>query len=175
MADMSDDPHDIVKYYRKINEGYDAVFGSRFLPGSVLKDYPIVKLIANRVGNKFIQILFKTKYNDLTNAFKAFRTDALRSVMPFYSSHFNLTIEMSLALLIRGFKITTIPINWYGRTWGKANFKIRELGRRYFATLMKVYAEWLFIHDDVMAEFSKAKHPEKIETNIKSKASRVGS
>lgn len=175
MADMSDDPHDIVKYYKKINEGYDAVFGSRFLPGSVLKDYPTVKLIANRIGNKFIQILFKTKYNDLTNAFKAFRTDALRSVMPFYSSHFNLTIEISLALLIRGFRITTIPINWYGRTWGKANFKIRELGRRYLATLMKVYAEWLFIHDDVMGEFSKAKHPENIETNTGSKASRVGS
>jgi len=175
MADMSDDPQDIVKYYRKINEGYDAVFGSRFLPGSVLKDYPIVKLIANRIGNKFIQILFKTKYNDLTNAFKAFRTDALRSVMPFYASHFNLTIEISLALLVRNFRITTIPINWYGRTWGKANFKIRELGRRYLATLMKVYAEWLFIHDDVMGEFSKVKHPENIETNIKPPISRVGS
>lgn len=175
MADMSDDPQDIVKYYRKINEGYDAVFGSRFLPGSVLKDYPLVKLIANRIGNKFIQILFKTKYNDLTNAFKAFRTDALRSVMPFYASHFNLTIEISLALLVRNFRITEIPINWYGRTWGKANFKIRELGRRYLATLMKVYAEWLFIHDDVMGEFSKAKHPENVETNIKSPISRVGS
>lgn len=174
MADMSDDPADIIKYYKKINEGYDAVFGSRFLKGSVIKDYPLIKLVANRIGNKFIQFLFKTEFNDLTNAFKAFRTDALRSVMPFYSSHFNLTIEISLSLLVRGFRIATVPINWYGRTWGQANFKIRELGRRYFATLMKLYAERIFIHDDIMTEHQgvlvSLQDPkaaaERVETNI---------
>ena len=152
MADLSDDPNDIVRYYHKMNEGYDAIFGSRFMKGSVVKDYPFVKLMANRLGNKLIQLMFKTKHNDLTNAFKAFRGDAIRSVMPFYSAHFNLTIEISLALLVRGFKIGVMPINWYGRTWGSAHFKIRELGRRYFATLCKVYAEWIFIHDDVISE-----------------------
>lgn len=174
MADMSDDPRDIVRYYHKINEGFDAVFGSRFRAGSVLKDYPIVKLIANRIGNKFIQLLFRSKFNDLTNAFKAFRMDAIRSIMPFYASHFNLTIEISLALIVRGFKISEIPINWYGRTWGQANFKIATLGRRYFATLMKSYAEWIFIHDDVMTEHTKTlrvitnteSSNETVETNI---------
>ncbi len=156
MADLSDDPKDIVRYYDKINEGYDAVFGSRFLPGSVIKDYPFVKLIANRIGNKFIQLLFRTKHNDLTNAFKAFRADAIRSIMPFYAAHFNLTIEISLGMLVRDFRIASIPINWYGRTWGKANFRIRELGRRYFATMFKVYSEWIFIHDDLIAEHSSA-------------------
>jgi dolichol-phosphate mannosyltransferase len=72
--------------------------------------------------------------------------------MPLYSSHFNLTIEISLGLLIRDFKIAKMPIAWYGRTWGRANFKIRELGRRYIATLAKLYAEKLFIHDDVLSE-----------------------
>lgn len=152
MADMSDDPNDIVKYYRKINEGYDAVFGSRFIEGSVVKDYPFMKYLANRIGNKFIQLLFRTEHNDLTNSFKAYRASAVRSIMPLYSSHFNLTIEISLGLLIRDFKIARVPISWYGRTWGRANFKIRELGRRYFATLFKLYAEKLFIHDDVLAE-----------------------
>ena len=152
MADMSDDPKDIVRYYHKINEGYDAVYGSRFLKGSVLKDYPFVKFLANRLGNTFIQILFRTKHNDLTNSFKMYRAHAIRSIMPLYSSHFNLTIELSLGILIRGFKIAVIPINWYGRTWGRANFKIRELGRRYFATMFKLYAEKLFIHDDILAE-----------------------
>jgi len=152
MADMSDDPDDIVKYYHKINEGYDAVFGSRFMKGSVLKDYPFMKYLANRIGNKLIQLLFRTEHNDLTNSFKAYRASAVRSILPLYSSHFNLTIEISLGLLIRDFKIARVPISWYGRTWGCANFKIRELGRRYFATLFKVYAERLFIHDDVLAE-----------------------
>lgn len=152
MADLSDDPNDIVKYYHKINEGYDAVFGSRFIKGSIVKDYPTTKLIANRIGNKLIQLLFRTEHNDLTNAFKCFRADAVRSLLPLLSSHFNITIELSIGLLIRRHKIAIIPINWYGRTWGQANFKIKELGRRYFATLFKLYAERIFIMDDVLAE-----------------------
>ena len=155
MADMSDDPQDIVRYYKLINLGYDAVFGSRFIKGSVVTDYPKVKLIANRLGNILIQILFGTKHNDLTNSFKAYRAEAVRSIVPLYSSHFNLTIELSLGILTRGFKIAQMPINWYGRTWGRANFKIRELGRRYFATLLKAYAEKIFIHDDVLAEHDR--------------------
>jgi dolichol-phosphate mannosyltransferase len=152
MADCSDDPNDIVKYYDLMNQGYDAVFGSRFLPGSIVKDYPRVKLIANRIGNSLIRLMFWTKHNDLTNAFKGFRAKAIRSLMPLYSSHFNITIEISVGLLIRNFKVAICPINWYGRTWGVANFKIRELGRRYFATLIKLYAEWFFIRDDLITE-----------------------
>ena len=152
MADLSDDPKDIVRYYHKINEGYDAIFGSRFMKGAVIKDYPKIKLLANRIGNKFIQLLFWTRHNDMTNAFKAYRAEAVRSLLPLHASHFNLTIEVSVGLMIRGFKVAAIPVNWYGRTWGSAKFKIRELGRRYIATLMKLYAERLFIHDDLMAE-----------------------
>ena len=152
MADLSDDPKDIVKCYHKLNEGYDAVFGSRFIPGAVVKDYPRIKLLANRIGNKLIQLMFRTKHNDLTNAFKVYRADAIRSIMPLYASHFNLTIEISLSLLIRNFHIATVPVNWYGRSWGIAKFKIRELGRRYFATLFKLYAERIFIMDDIITE-----------------------
>ncbi len=152
MADLSDDPKNLVDYYRVICSGYDAAFGSRFISGSVVTDYPRVKLVANRVGNKLIQLLFRTNHNDLTNAFKAYRGDAIRSIMPFYASHFNITIEISLGLLMRGFSIASLPINWYGRTWGSAKFKIRELGRRYFATMLKAFAERLFIHDDLIAE-----------------------
>jgi dolichol-phosphate mannosyltransferase len=67
MADDSDDPKDIVAYYKKIQEGYDCVFGSRFRRGSVVKDYPKFKLLLNRIVNKMIQILFWTRYNDITN------------------------------------------------------------------------------------------------------------
>jgi len=155
MADLSDEPMDIVRYYAKINDGYDAVFGSRFMKGSVVKDYPRIKLVANRLGNKLIQLLFWSNHNDLTNAFKAYRADAIKSLLPLYSSHFNLTIEISLGLLSRNFRVAKIPINWYGRTWGSAKFNIRTLGRRYLATLMKAYAEKMFIHDDLLAEHGR--------------------
>ena len=172
MADRSDDPADIVKYYEKLSEGYDAVFGSRFIEGSVVNDYPRVKLIANRIGNKLIQILFRTPHNDLTNAFKAYRREAIRAISPFYSSHFNITIEMALGLLIRGYRIAAVPVHWQGRTWGVANFKLRELSRRYFAVMLKVYAERIFVHDDIMAEhhikLRSVDASEEVITNIKS-------
>ena len=124
MADQSDDPKDVVRYYRKIEEGYDCVFGSRFRQGSRVTGYPTGKLIVNRIVNKLIQLLFWTRFNDLTNAFKAYRRDVVLECGPFSSSHFNLTIEMSLSALIRRYHIAEIPIHWSGRTWGATNLPI---------------------------------------------------
>ncbi|HEY3325269.1 MAG TPA: glycosyltransferase family 2 protein [Planctomycetota bacterium] len=152
MADASDDPKDVVAYYRKILEGYDCVFGSRFIPGASVENYPPVKRVVNRIVNKCIQWLFWCKYNDLTNAFKAYRTDVIRECGPFRSSHFNLTIEMSLAALVRRYNITQIPIRWQGRTWGQSNLKLREMGRRYLAVLVKAWAERMLLSDDMVAE-----------------------
>ncbi|MBN8220774.1 MAG: glycosyltransferase family 2 protein [Spirochaetes bacterium] len=158
MADLSDDPEDIIRYYRLIaDEGYDAVFGSRFMRGAKVVEYPLVKLYVNRIVNKMMQILFWTKHNDLTNAFKAYRTDVIRSVLPLHGAHFNITIELSLSVLIRRYKIAACPIRWYGRKWGQSNLKLRAMGRRYLATLVKIWFERLLILDDILAESSQTK------------------
>ena len=83
MADLSDSPEDVVAYYRKIREGYDCVFGSRFIKGSTVENYPIVKLVCNRIVNQGIRLLFWTRFNDLTNAFKAYRTAVIRDCGPY--------------------------------------------------------------------------------------------
>ena len=155
MADLSDDSLDVVRYYRKIEEGYDCVFGSRFVKGSNVKGYPRVKLVINRLVNKMLQILFLTRHNDLTNAFKAYRSHVIKDIMPLQACHFNITIEMSLSALIRNYKIASIPINWNGRTWGSSDLKLREMGRRYLATLLKIWFERILIMDDLMADKEK--------------------
>lgn len=152
MADLSDDPKDVVACYRKIMEGYDCVFGSRFIPGAEVYDYPRVKLICNRIINKVIQVMFWTRHNDMTNAFKAYRAHVIQECSPYQACHFNITIEMSLSALIRGYSIASIPIRWYGRTWGSSNLRIKEMGRRYLATLLKIFSEKILISDDLMAE-----------------------
>jgi dolichol-phosphate mannosyltransferase len=152
MADKSDDPADVVRYYRKIEEGYDCVFGSRFRPGARVENYPTVKLIANRIVNRCIQAMFFCRFNDLTNAFKAFRTEVILDCGPYCASHFNITIEMSLSALIRKYKIAEIPISWYGRTWGSSHLRLTQMGRRYLAILLKVFAEKILISDDLIAE-----------------------
>jgi dolichol-phosphate mannosyltransferase len=152
MADCSDHPTDAITYYRKIEEGYDCVFGSRFIKGSQVSSYPRLKLVINRIVNKAMQWLFVCPFNDLTNAFKAYRTRVIRECGPFRASHFNITIEMSLSAVVRNYNIVQIPISWTGRTWGSSNLRIKEMGRRYLSTLIKIMAERFLISDDLLSE-----------------------
>ena len=59
MADESDDCRDVVRYWEKLSEGYDCVFGSRFMKGGGTIDYPPVKLFMNRLANAFVRFLFR--------------------------------------------------------------------------------------------------------------------
>jgi dolichol-phosphate mannosyltransferase len=152
MADLSDSPDDVVAYYRKIREGYDCVFGSRFIKGSEVQNYPRFKLLINRIVNRCIQVMFWTRFNDLTNAFKAYRTAVIRDCGPYRACHFNLTLEMSLGALVRDYHIAQIPIKWYGRTWGSSNLKLGEMGRRYLSTLLMMFFQRHLISDDLLAD-----------------------
>lgn len=152
MADLSDSPDDVVAYYRKIREGYDCVFGSRFIKGSEVRNYPRLKLVVNRIVNKCIQFMFWTRFNDLTNAFKAYRTAVIRDCGPYRACHFNLTLKMSLGALIRNYQVAQIPIRWYGRTWGSSNLKLGEMGRRYLSTLLMMFFQRHLIADDLLAD-----------------------
>lgn len=152
MADASDDPEDLVRCYRKLEEGYDCVFGSRFRESSRVVSYPPVKLFVNRIVNRLMQVMFLTEFNDLTNAFKLYRRSVIEGLGPLDGCHFNITIELSLSCVIRGYRIAEVPINWYGRTWGASNLKLGQMGRRYLATLLKIWFERLLIRDDILLE-----------------------
>ena len=152
MADSSDHPDDVVRCYRKIEEGYDCVFESRFRKGSKVTHYPPVKLVVNRIVNWCMQLLFVTHHNDLTNAFKVYRRHVIESILPLQAAHFNITIEMSLSSLIRRYRIADVPITWSGRTWGVSNLRLRKMGRRYLCTLLMIWCERLLILDDLMME-----------------------
>ncbi|MCM2373253.1 glycosyltransferase family 2 protein [Aporhodopirellula aestuarii] len=152
MADRSDHPKDVLAYYRTIQEGYDCVFGSRFVKGASVQRYPRVKLIVNRIVNKAVQWMFWTDMNDLTNAFKAYRRTVVEHCGPYRACHFNITLEMSLSALISGYKIKQIPIGWEGRTWGSSNLRMQEMGRRYLCTLLMLFFQRVLMSDDVRAE-----------------------
>lgn len=152
MADKSDHPQDAVLYYRTIAEGYDCVFGSRFVRGARVHRYPRLKLVVNRIVNIAIQWMFWTKFNDLTNAFKAYRTDVIRRCGPYRACHFNITLELSLSALISGYRIAQVPIQWEGRTWGSSNLRMAEMGRRYMCTLLMLFFQRILLADDVQSE-----------------------
>ncbi len=148
MADGSDDPPDIVRYYRAMEAGAECVFGSRFIPGSVVEHYPMVKYVINRIANTGVRLLFGIPHNDLTNAFKCFRRDVLDGLRPFLSNHFNLTIELPLKAIVRGYTYVTIPIAWRNKRVGASNLSLREMGSRYLFIVMYVWLEKLLVSRD---------------------------
>lgn len=148
MADASDAPEDAVRYWRLLNEGYECVFGSRFVKGGRVVDYPRVKLLVNRAANFFIRILFAIPLNDTTNAFKAYRRGVIEGCRPFLSPHFNLTVEIPLKAIARGYSWTVTPISWQNRRHGVAKLKIKEMGSRYFFICMYVWLEKYFSRGD---------------------------
>ena len=141
MADESDDCRDVVRYWQKLNEGYDCVFGSRFMKGGGVIDYPWPKLMVNRLANTFLRILFGIKLNDTTNAFKAYRREVIEGCRPLISPHFNLTVEIPLKAIVRGYSWTVIPITWRNRRTGEAKLKIKEMGSRYLFICMYIWLE----------------------------------
>ena len=159
MADESDDCRDVVRYWQKLNEGWDAVFGSRFVRGGGVIDYPLPKLIVNRLVNFFLRVLFNVPLNDFTNAFKAYRRRVLDGCRPFLSPHFNLTVELPLKTIVRGYSWTVIPITWRSRRFGISKLKLKEMGSRYLFIALYCWLEKYFSCGDYKNRL--AQEPEK--------------
>ena len=148
MADESDDCRDVVRYWNLLNQGWDAVFGSRFAKGGGVIDYPWLKLKVNRLANFFIRVLFNINLNDTTNAFKAYRRTAIDGCRPLLAPHFNLTVELPLKTIVRGYSWTVIPITWRNRRSGEAKLKMKEMGSRYLFICLYVWLEKYFSRGD---------------------------
>lgn len=145
MADASDNPEDLVKFYRRmVATGADCVFGTRWDRRSIVRDYPIHKLILNRLVNTGIRVLFAIRYNDTTNAFKLYSARTLQGLKPFLSHHFNLTVELPLKAIVRGYSYEVVPNDWANRKTGVSNLRIAEMGSRYlFIILYCLLERWL--------------------------------
>lgn len=141
MADASDNPEDIARYHRLLEEGWDCAFGSRFMPGAHVYDYPRLKLTINRLANWFIRVLFRHRYNDTTNAFKGYTRETIETIQPLLSKHFNLTVEMPLKAIVRGHNYAVIPTDWTNRTTGVAKLAMKEMGSRYLFIVLYVWLE----------------------------------
>lgn len=148
MADESDDCTDVVRYWEELNRGVDCVFGSRFIKGGRVIDYPRLKLVINRLANIFLKLLFRIRLNDTTNAFKAYRREVIAGCRPLISPHFNLTIELPLKAIVRGYSWKVIPITWRNRRTGTPKLKIKEMGGRYLFICLYIWLEKLLTRED---------------------------
>jgi dolichol-phosphate mannosyltransferase len=159
MADGSDSPADLVSYHRLLEEGYECAFGSRFVHGSTVLDYPRSKLIMNRIVNFGIRLLFRHGYNDTTNAFKAYRREVIENVQPFLSHHFNLTVELPLKAVVRGYSYGIVPISWTNRKAGVSKLSLNEMGSRYLFIVLYVFLEHHLSRGDYLRDGLPSRRP----------------
>jgi dolichol-phosphate mannosyltransferase len=152
MADESDDCRDVVRYWETLGEGWDAVFGSRFVRGGRVIDYPPHKLLLNRIANLFLRVLFHIPLNDFTNAFKAYRRTVIEGCRPFLSPHYNLTLELPLKTIVRGYSWTVVPVTWRNRRAGESKLRIAEMGSRYLFIALYCWLEKYFSQGDYQAK-----------------------
>ena len=149
MADLSDDPADLVKFYFTMRaHNFDCVFGNRWMKGGKVYDYPQPKKFINRTVNNLISWSFGLRYNDLTNAFKLYKKEAINGLKPFLSPHFNLTLELALKAIVRRYSYTYLPNSWRNRKTGESKLKIREMGSRYFFIYLYCLIEKFFSRGD---------------------------
>ena len=149
MADASDRPADLVRFFRTLEAtGVDCVFGSRWSRESRVVDYPLPKRVVNRLVNQFIRLLFGFRYNDVTNAFKLYRRHVVAGLQPLLSHHFNLTVELPLKAIVRGYRYAVVPNDWLGRRGGQSKLRLKEMGSRYlFIVLYCLIEKWLSAGD----------------------------
>ncbi|MCJ8278518.1 MAG: hypothetical protein MJK14_00830 [Rivularia sp. ALOHA_DT_140] len=159
MADASAPPEQIVDYYYKLRQGYECVFGSRFMKGGWVADYPKHKLFVNRLANLFIKTVVGIDYNDTTNAFKAYKREVIEGVTPLISHHFNLTVEIPLKAIVRGYSYNVIPIGWRNRKTGISKLKLQEMGSRYLFIVLYILLEKFLSRGDYTRKLPQPSYP----------------
>jgi len=93
------------------------------------------------MANWFLEVLFRIRHNDITNAFKADRRTSIDGCRPLIAPHFNLTVELPLKAVVRGYSWTSMPITWRNRRSGEAKLKIKEMGSRYLFICLYIWLE----------------------------------
>ena len=167
MADESDDCRDVVRYWQELNKGWDCVFGSRFIKGGGVIDYPDHQTDSS-TGWPIVssRCFFGIRLNDTTNAFKAYRAEVIEGCRPLISPHFNLTVELPLKAIVRGYSWTVIPITWRNRRTGEAKLKIREMGSRYLFICLYVWLEKYFSCGDYRRKNMSTHSPEELASGF---------
>ena len=92
--------------------------------------------------------LFGIRNNDITNAFKCYRKEVIEGISPIISPHFNLTVELPLKAIVRGYTYATIPISWSNRVSGISKLKLKEMGSRYLFIVLYIFLEKMLTKKD---------------------------
>lgn len=120
--------------------GRDVVVGSRFSRHSVLLNYPVQKIIANRGFHVLAQLLLRRRFRDVTNNLKLMRREVVDSLQ-LSEPGFAVNAETGLQPILMGYSVEEVPISWVNRDpgMGVSSFKLAKVGGGYWRVLFRLW------------------------------------
>lgn len=142
MGDLSDDPYDLLKIYRRlVEEGLDVVVGARWVKGGWAQGMPLRKKLLSIGFSKLSKILLGVPSSDVTNAFKAYRRSVVEG-LKIEADGFEISPEVLIKAYFKRFKIADEPVGWRGRSRGEAKLKLFKMGWAYLTLLLKSFLNY---------------------------------
>lgn len=141
MGDLADDCETYGKIIKEIENGYDIVFGSRYMPGGSRGNLDKLKAFLSSWGTKLAVILFGVPVHDVTNAFRGFKKNVFER-MKLNSSGFSISPEFAIKAHLAGYKLGEVPTVYTNRVEGVSNFKLYQMTRSYITLYFKLFYDY---------------------------------
>lgn len=112
----SHSPTEIPRFIEKLDEGYDCVWGSRFVKGGGISEHPFYRRVLSSGGTILANLVLGTKLKDMTSGFEAFKREVLEKFDfdKFLSTGHMYQTEMRY--YCRNYKTVEVPIHYIGGT-----------------------------------------------------------
>jgi dolichol-phosphate mannosyltransferase len=119
-SDFSHDPAVIPTMLRLIDDGADAVVGSRYVPGGATENWPRRRQLLSKWGNRYTAAILRLPVADCTSGFRAYRAASLRAINPASTTAegYAFLTELVRKLIANGSTIVETPIVFRDRQHG---------------------------------------------------------
>ena len=121
-ADLSHDVRYLPDFFRAMDEGADVVIGSRNIPGGGVEGWGLGRHAISKGGSIYSRTILGLAVKDLTSGYKAFSRRALEAIelASVRSNGYSFQIEMTFRAILRGMKVTEVPIIFVDRRAGQS-------------------------------------------------------
>jgi dolichol-phosphate mannosyltransferase len=138
-SDFSHDPTVIPTMLQLIDDGADAVIGSRYVPGGDTVDWPLRRRLLSRWGNRYTAAVLRLPVSDCTSGFRAYRATALEAIDPAATTAegYAFLTELVRKLIADKATIVETPIVFRDRQFGTS-----KMSGRIIAESMLLVTKW---------------------------------
>jgi dolichol-phosphate mannosyltransferase len=153
-ADLSHDPAVLPELLAEVGKGADVVIGSRYVRGGDTPNWPLVRQLLSRVGNRYASTVLGLGVRDATAGYRAYRADMLRRIEAgaTKATGYGFQLELSHRANLQRANVVEVPIIFNDRIRGVSKMSWRIIGE----AVSRV--AWWSLRDRLLPKLRRA-HP----------------